>query len=66
MDGVKAVQRVVCGTCLDFKVITSLPADKFGEWEKAGFAPEKEFLDKLKAIDGLTTVETQTYTLMPM
>ena len=32
VDGVKDVQRIVCGGCLDFKVITSLPADKFGEW----------------------------------
>ena len=96
-----------------------LPADKFGDWENAGFAPEERlrkclaakfptdscfaplwpshrafgraqaeilhpaslylhlcrypleqmdvlqeaFLDKLKAIDGISTVETQTYTL---
>lgn len=66
VDGVKSVQRVVCGGCLDFKVITSLPADKFGEWEKNAFAPEAAFLEKLKAIDGISTVETQTFTLMPM
>lgn len=66
VDGVKDVQRVVCGGCLDFKVITSLPADKFGEWEAAKFAPEEDFLAKLKAIDGITLVETQTFTLMPM
>lgn len=66
LDGVKDVQRVVCGGCMDFKVITSLPADKFGEWEAAKFAPEEDFLAKLKSIDGITFVETQTYTLMPM
>lgn len=66
LDGVKDVQRVVCGGCMDFKVITSVSADKFGDWEKSDFAPEAEFLDKLKSIDGITTVETQTYTLMPM
>merc|ERR1719296_554289 len=65
VDGVKKVDRVVCGGCMDFKVITSLPADKFGEWEKASFAPEEDFLAKLKAIDGISEVETQTYTLMP-
>lgn len=27
LDGVK-VQRVVCGGCMDFKVIISMPADK--------------------------------------
>ncbi|KAL3944691.1 MAG: hypothetical protein SGBAC_001249 [Bacillariaceae sp.] len=66
VDGVKDVQRVVCGGCMDFKVITSLPADKFGEWETAKFAPEESFLQKLKAIDGVMQVETQTFTLMSM
>jgi hypothetical protein len=66
LDGVKEVQRVVCGGCLDFKVITSLSAEKFGDWEASEFAPEKEFLAKLEGIDGITTVETQTYTLMKM
>mmetsp|Transcript_28441 Transcript_28441/g.42552 ORF Transcript_28441/g.42552 Transcript_28441/m.42552 type:complete len:113 (+) Transcript_28441:114-452(+) len=66
VDGVKKVDRVVCGGCLDFKIVTSLQADKFGEWEKASFAPEAEFLEKIKAIDGITEVETQTYTIMPM
>merc|ERR1712238_361056 len=66
VDGVKSVQRVVCGGCLDFKVITSLPGDKFEQWEKASFAPEAEFLEKLRAIEGISTVETQTFTLMPM
>mmetsp|Transcript_6551 Transcript_6551/g.9539 ORF Transcript_6551/g.9539 Transcript_6551/m.9539 type:complete len:127 (-) Transcript_6551:126-506(-) len=66
VDGVKGVQRVVCGGCLDFKVITSVSADKFGAWEEKSFAPETEFLDKLKAIDGISGVETQTFTLMSM
>ena len=30
------VQRVVCGGCLDFKVVTSVPAANWGEWEAAG------------------------------
>ena len=67
VDGVKSVQRVVCGGCLDFKVITSLPTEKFKEWEAStSFAPEADFLAKLQAIDGISVVETQTYTLMPM
>lgn len=64
--GVKGVQRIVCGGCLDFKVITSLQADAFGDWESNQFTPETDFLAKLKAIDGIDTVETQTYTIMPM
>jgi hypothetical protein len=66
VDGVKDVQRVVCGGCLDFKIITSLPADKFGAWSDNKFAPEEEFLAKLKAIDGVSTIETQNFTLMSL
>mmetsp|Transcript_13836 Transcript_13836/g.28954 ORF Transcript_13836/g.28954 Transcript_13836/m.28954 type:complete len:113 (+) Transcript_13836:74-412(+) len=64
--GVKNVQRVVCGACLDFKVVTAVDADKFGDFEKGGFCGESAFLEELKKIPGITTVETQTYTLMTM
>eukprot|EP00913_Durusdinium_trenchii_P028969 g27163.t1 len=63
VEGVNSVQRVVCGGCLDFKVVTKLTAAGFGEWEKAKFAPEAKFLAKLKGIKGIQAVETQTYTL---
>eukprot|EP01083_Nonionella_stella_P000031 92_1 len=66
VKGVKDVQRVVCGGCKDFKVIASLDEATFGDWEGCGFAPESDFLGRLKAIDGITSVETQTYTLMSM
>mmetsp|Transcript_59082 Transcript_59082/g.70470 ORF Transcript_59082/g.70470 Transcript_59082/m.70470 type:complete len:113 (-) Transcript_59082:277-615(-) len=66
VDGVKSVNRVVCGGCLDFKVIVSLEADKFGAWEESSFAPENEFLEAIKGIDGVSVVETQTFTFMPM
>ncbi len=66
VKGVKSVQRVVCGGCLDFKVVTALDIDSFGAWEASKFAPEEKFLAKIKAIPGVTQVETQTYTLMPM
>jgi len=61
--GVLSVQRVVCGGCHDFKVVTKLPAAAFGDWEKAEFAPEAAFLKTLSGIQGVSTVETQTYTL---
>lgn len=48
---------------LDFKVITSLDAEKFGDWEEAEFKPEADFLAKVKEIDGVTQVETQTFTV---
>mmetsp|Transcript_1360 Transcript_1360/g.1833 ORF Transcript_1360/g.1833 Transcript_1360/m.1833 type:complete len:113 (-) Transcript_1360:370-708(-) len=66
IDGVKGVQRIVCGGCLDFKIIISVEASKFGAWEAASFAPEAEFLESVSKIDGISTVETQTYTIMPL
>jgi hypothetical protein len=63
LEGVSSVQRIVCGGCLDFKVVTKLSAAAFGDWEKAAFAPEADFLSKLKGIKGISAVETQTYTL---
>jgi len=63
IEGVVSVQRIVCGGCLDFKVVTKLTAAAWGDWEKAEFAPEAEFLAAVKAIPGVTAVETQTYTL---
>jgi hypothetical protein len=66
VPGVKSVQRVVCGGCFDFKVVVALDAGSFGTWEGAAFKPEAAFLEAVKAVPGVTTVETQTYTLMPM
>eukprot|EP00669_Euglena_mutabilis_P012673 TRINITY_DN7335_c0_g1_i1.p3 TRINITY_DN7335_c0_g1~~TRINITY_DN7335_c0_g1_i1.p3 ORF type:complete len:190 (-),score=76.11 TRINITY_DN7335_c0_g1_i1:210-779(-) len=65
LEGVE-VQRVVCGGCLDFKVIISLPAAGRGAWKDTGYAPEEAFLEELRAIPGITQVETQTYTLQPL
>jgi len=53
------VNRLVCGACLDFKLMTTVPLADFGAWEESGFAPEADFLAKLKAIDGVSQVETQ-------
>ena len=58
------ITRMVCGGCLDFKLMTTVPLDTFGPWEEKGFAPEADFLAKLKAIDGVSQVETQTITNM--
>lgn len=58
------VNRLVCGGCLDFKLMTTVPLDDFGPWEEKDFAPESDFLAKLKAIDGVSQVETQTITNM--
>jgi len=63
VEGSLSTQRVVCGGCNDFKVITKLSAAAFAKWEEAKFEPEAEFLAKVKGIAGVTAVETQTYTL---
>ena len=56
-----------CVVKITLQVITSLPAgDKFAAWEASGFAPEETFLKKLESIDGISVIETQTYTIMPM
>ena len=57
------VTRVVCGGCGDFKVIVNQPASDHDAWAAAKFAPEEEFLAKLKAIEGLERVEAQEFTM---
>ena len=64
VSGDAKVNRLVCGGCLDFKLMTTVPLDDFGPWEEKGFAPEAEFLEKIKAIEGVSQVETQTITNM--
>eukprot|EP00588_Corethron_pennatum_P009254 CAMPEP_0194273374 /NCGR_PEP_ID=MMETSP0169-20130528/6726_1 /TAXON_ID=218684 /ORGANISM="Corethron pennatum, Strain L29A3" /LENGTH=112 /DNA_ID=CAMNT_0039016309 /DNA_START=191 /DNA_END=529 /DNA_ORIENTATION=- len=64
VDGVKDVSRTVCGGCLDFKVAAQVDAGKFGAWEEAGFPPEESFLEKLKGIEGISLIESQTFTIM--
>ena len=47
-------------------MIVSLDAASFGVWEENKFAPEEKFLAALGAIEGISNVETQTFTLMPL
>lgn len=65
IDGA-SVGRIVCGECTDFKVIISAPVDKFKAWESNKHAPEDEFKKDLAAIEGISTVEDQTYTHMEL
>ena len=41
IKGVKSVQRIVCGGCLDYKVIVAVAASDFGDWEGKKFQPEE-------------------------
>ena len=52
MEGA-TVNRLVCGSCLDFKLMTTVPLDAYGPWEASGHAPEAEFIEKLNAIEGV-------------
>lgn len=61
VDGVSEVQRLVCGSCMDLKLIISLTADKFDKLEASGL--EEPYLAALKEIPGISDVETQTITI---
>eukprot|EP00559_Dactyliosolen_fragilissimus_P005752 CAMPEP_0184856508 /NCGR_PEP_ID=MMETSP0580-20130426/1697_1 /TAXON_ID=1118495 /ORGANISM="Dactyliosolen fragilissimus" /LENGTH=164 /DNA_ID=CAMNT_0027351585 /DNA_START=12 /DNA_END=506 /DNA_ORIENTATION=+ len=66
VDGIRDVERIVCGSCQDFKIVTSVNAEKFGAWEKNKFYPEEDLLEMLKHIDDISDIETQTYTKTSM
>ena len=66
IEGLASVQRVVCGGCLDFKLVVALPVDKWGAWEATKFAPEEQFFTAVKTIPGVSTIETQNYPLMTL
>jgi len=56
------VRRVVCGGCGDFKVVVTQPCAEHDAWKADSFAPEDEFMAKLKAIEGTSQHEVQEYT----
>ena len=60
------VQRIVCGGCLDFKIITKVNAEVWGAFEASGFGGEAAILEALGATDNVSSVETQTYTIATM
>jgi len=58
-----SITRQVCGGCMDFKVSITQPAEEHGAWAGEEYNPlEAEFIEKLKAIDGVSQVETQEIT----
>ena len=58
VNGVKSVQRVVCGDCHDFKVTVKLGAGDFGKWAENGFAPEGDVKKLMEGINGASNWET--------
>jgi len=65
-SGSTHIQRIVCGGCQDYKIITALPVEKWAEWEAKEFAPEKKFLEAVAKIEGVKRIETQNYALSPV
>ena len=64
MSGDIVVNRLICGGCLDFKLMMTVPLEDFGPWEAKGFEPEGAFLEMITGIEGVSQVETQTITNM--
>ena len=62
----RSVKRIVCGGCLDFKIITTSDEASFATFESGGFGGEAGIVEKLKNVEGVDTVETQTYTIEEM
>lgn len=60
------VNRLICGSCNDFKVQMTVPLEDFGAWEENKFAPEGDILSEIGKIEGVDGVETQTITNMVM
>jgi len=58
------IHRLVCGSCLDFKLQVTVPLEDYGAWEESGHPPEGDFLERIGQISGISQVETQTITKM--
>mmetsp|Transcript_63940 Transcript_63940/g.187569 ORF Transcript_63940/g.187569 Transcript_63940/m.187569 type:complete len:147 (+) Transcript_63940:57-497(+) len=64
--GMLSIQRVVCGGNKDFKVIVKMGLDAFDDWASLNYQPEEDVVAALMDIDGVSKIETQTYTIMPI
>jgi len=58
------VNRFVCGSCLDFKLLITQDLDDYGPWAESDHKPEGNFVKKISAIEGISAVEVQTITNM--
>ena len=62
LSGLESIHRVVCGDCHDFKLIVTLHESNFAVWECDEFTFEADVVKQLEAIDGVSAIESQTYT----
>ncbi|CAD7927316.1 unnamed protein product [Amoebophrya sp. A25] len=66
IPGFVEAKRFVCGECGDIKLVVSLKDADFGGWAGKDFAPGAQLLEKWGAIEGLSAIETQNYTIAAM
>jgi hypothetical protein len=59
LEGFEKVQRIVCGDCHDWKFVIQFKSENYPET----VAGEEPFLAAAGAIEGITSIETQTYTI---
>eukprot|EP00954_Amorphochlora_amoebiformis_P013222 1038112-Amorphochlora_amoeboformis.AAC.1 len=64
VKGVKSVQRVVCGGCLDYKVVVAVDAESFKGWSEDKFVPEEKFLEAVGKISGVSKIECQVGSIL--
>ena len=64
LPGCIRVQRLCCGTCLDYRIVVSMRADAYDSWKLQGHSPEAEFLGKLRECTGVTEVQSQLLSIM--
>lgn len=71
VGGVIGVQRLCCGTCLDYKLLLSVGAAQHGAWAESegGYEGsalgvlETAFLEALRATEGVVEATAQLYSI---
>ena len=64
VPGVVRVQRLCCGTCLDFRILVTMRAHAYPRWRNCDHEPEAAFLGALQTSPGITDVRSQMLSIM--
>ncbi len=64
IPGVQRVQRLCCGTCLDFRIVVSVEAEAYKAWRDLDHEPEAEILDVLRVYAGISDLRAQLLLIM--
>ena len=62
-EGVVVVNRLMCSTCCDYKIMVTMDADVYGQWKERQHQPEEAFLEALRQIEGVCSAEAQLYSI---